>query len=128
MNWKLLAVIPMLTLATAVPAYSQTNTKAPNTTNPTQVTQPTQPSNTTKKPSATKKPTTKANQTIALRLGSQGASVKVAQDFLKKQGFYTGNVNGVFDKQTRSAVIKFQKSKGLKADGIIGHRTLAAMK
>ncbi|OUL35239.1 peptidoglycan-binding domain-containing protein [Nostoc sp. 106C] len=129
MNWKLLAVLPMLTLATAVPAYSQTNTKTPNTTNPTQVTQPSQQGNTTKKPNATKKPvTTAATQTTILTLGSQGQSVKVAQDFLKKQGFYTGNVNGVFDKQTRSAVMKFQKSKGLRADGIVGRRTLAAMK
>ncbi|BAY25277.1 peptidoglycan binding domain-containing protein [Calothrix sp. NIES-2100] len=126
MNWKLLALIPMLTLATAVPAYSQMNKKSQNT-HTTQVTQPTQQVNTTKKTNIAKKPT-KANQIIALKLGSQGASVKTAQDFLKKQGIYTGNVNGVFDNQTRSAVIKFQKSKGLKADGIIGHRTLAAMK
>ncbi|MDZ8052701.1 MAG: peptidoglycan-binding domain-containing protein [Aulosira sp. ZfuVER01] len=126
MNWKLLAVIPMLTLATAVPAYSQMTNKSPNTTNHTQVTQP--KVSATKKTNVAKKPTTKANQTIALRLGSQGQSVKVAQDFLKKQGLYTGNVNGVFNKETRSAVMKFQKSKGLKADGIIGRRTLAAMK
>ncbi|OUL35539.1 hypothetical protein BV372_10855 [Nostoc sp. T09] len=128
MNWKLLAVLPMLTLATAVPAYSQMNNKSPNTTNPTQVTQPSQQGNATKKPHTTKKPTTAATQTITLKLGSQGQSVKVAQDFLKKQGFYKGNVNGVFDKQTRSAVMKFQKSKGLRADGIIGRRTLTAMK
>ena len=126
MNWKVLAFIPMLALATAMPAYSQMNKKSQNT-NTTQVTQPSKQSNAHKKTNVAKKPT-KANQIIALRLGSQGASVKTAQDFLKKQGFYTGNVNGVFDQQTRSSVIKFQKSKGLKADGIIGHRTLAAMK
>ncbi len=46
---------------------------------------------------------------------------------LKQQGFYTATVNGVFDNKTRSAVMKSQKAKGLKADGIVGRHTLAAM-
>lgn len=129
MNWKVLTLIPVLTLATAFPAFSKTANKTQNPASTTPVTQTSQPTtNTTKKPSATKTTNTAAKPTTTLQLGSKGEKVKTAQNFLKQQGLYTGNVNGVFDKQTRSAVIKFQKSKGLRADGIIGRRTLAAMK
>ncbi|MDZ7957351.1 MAG: peptidoglycan-binding domain-containing protein [Aulosira sp. DedQUE10] len=128
MNWKLLALIPVLTLATAVPAFSKTNNKTQNVANTAPVAQASQPSNTMKKPTAMKKPSAAVAQTTTLKLGSKGERVKVAQNFLKQQGLYTGNVNGVFDNQTRSAVIKFQKSKGLRGDGIIGRRTMTAMK
>ncbi|MEH2287434.1 peptidoglycan-binding domain-containing protein [Nostoc sp.] len=54
--------------------------------------------------------------------------MKTVQNSLKQQGFYTASVNGIFDNKTSAAVMKFQKSKKLKADGIIGRRTLAALK
>ncbi|MEH1882864.1 MULTISPECIES: peptidoglycan-binding domain-containing protein [unclassified Nostoc] len=130
MNWKLLALIPALTLATAVPAYSLTNNKSHNPIAATQVAQNPQQGNMMKKPNAVHKLNAKhkANHSTALTVGSRGEAVKTAQNALKQQGFYTANVNGVFDNKTRSAVIKFQKSKGLRADGILGHRTLAALK
>ncbi|MFN6461729.1 MAG: peptidoglycan-binding domain-containing protein [Nostoc sp. DedVER02] len=130
MNWKLLALIPVLTLATAVPAYSLSNNKSHNRIAATQVAQNTQQGNTVKKPNAVRKLNAKhkSNHSTALTVGSRGEAVKTAQNALKQQGFYTANVNGVFDNKTRSAVIKFQKSKGLRADGILGHRTLAALK
>jgi peptidoglycan hydrolase-like protein with peptidoglycan-binding domain len=127
MNWKLLALIPALTLATAVPAYSLSNNKSHNRIAATQVAQNTQPM---KKPSAVRKVNAKrkSNHSTALTVGSRGEAVKTAQNALKQQGFYTASVNGIFDNKTRSAVIQFQKSKGLRADGILGHRTLAALK
>ncbi|MEH2196905.1 peptidoglycan-binding domain-containing protein [Nostoc sp.] len=135
MNWKLLALIPVLTLATAVPAYSLTNNKSHNRIAATQVAQNPQQGNMMKKPNAMHKSNGMvnhsrgtANHSTALTVGSRGEAVKTAQNALKQQGFYTANVNGVFDNKTRSAVIKFQKSKGLRADGILGHRTLAALK
>jgi peptidoglycan hydrolase-like protein with peptidoglycan-binding domain len=42
---------------------------------------------------------------------------------LKKTGFYKGAVDGKIGPQTRRAIREFQKSKGLKPDGIIGQKT-----
>ncbi|WP_341529410.1 peptidoglycan-binding domain-containing protein [Nostoc sp. UHCC 0302] len=135
MNWKVFALIPALTLTTALPSYSLTNNKSHNLAAATQVAQNPQQGNTMKKPNAIPKVNAKrkSNSTAVKRsnvltVGSRGEAVKTAQNALKQQGFYTGNVNGVFDNKTRSAVIKFQRSKGLKADGIIGQRTLASLR
>ncbi|MBN3886166.1 MAG: peptidoglycan-binding domain-containing protein [Nostoc sp.] len=136
MNWKVLALLPALTLAAALPAYSLTNNKSHNPATATQVAQNNQQGNMMKKPNAihksnaVHKPNSIAKRSTGtvLTVGSRGETVKTAQSSLKQQGFYTANVNGVFDNKTRAAVIKFQKSKGLRADGIIGHRTLAALK
>ncbi|MGF1933746.1 MAG: peptidoglycan-binding domain-containing protein [Nostoc sp. ChiQUE02] len=128
MNWKVLALLPALALATAAPAYSLSNNKSHNTTTATHIAQNTQHSGTMKKANAKHKSNSRASHTTVLTVGSRGETVKTAQNLLKQQGFYTGNVNGVFDNKTHSAVIKFQKSKGLKADGIIGRRTLASLK
>ena len=130
MNWKVLALLPALALATAAPAYSLSNNKSHNTATATQVAQ--NPGGTTKKANAVRKVNVRKNstakQSTALTVGSRGERVKTAQNLLKQQGFYTASVTGVFDNKTRSAVIKFQKSKGLKADVIIGQRTLASLK
>lgn len=136
MNWKVLALLPALTLATAVPAYSLTNNKSQNSATATHIAQSTQQGNTMKKANAVPKLSAKHKSNhlakrstgTVLTVGSKGETVKTVQNSLKQQGFYTGSVNGVFDNKTRAAAIKFQKSKGLRADGIIGHRTLAALK
>lgn len=65
-----------------------------------------------------------AHQTMPiLRLGSRGQSVSTLQSFLKKENLYTGAVNGVFNQETRTAVIAFQQSKHLRGDGIVGRAT-----
>ena len=128
MNWKVLALLPALALATAAPAYCLSNNH--NKTTATQVAQ--NPGGIMKKANAVQKvnahKNSTANHSTALTVGSRGEKVKTAQNLLKQQGFYTASLNGVFDNKTRSAVINFQKSKGLKADGIIGRRTLAYLK
>lgn len=65
--------------------------------------------------------------TEALAQGSSGQQVKEVQQKLKNWGYYYGSVDGVYGSQTKAAVIKFQKSNGLTADGIAGKQTLAAM-
>lgn len=68
-----------------------------------------------------------AVQTLS-KSGSTGAEVKSVQTKLKDQGYYKGNIDGVFGSATKSALIKFQKAKGLTADGIAGTKTLTALK
>ena len=57
------------------------------------------------------------------RQGSIGAYVLVLQDALNSLGLSTGGVDGIFGNGTRNAVLSYQKSKGLVADGIVGCST-----
>ncbi|HHV32211.1 spore cortex-lytic enzyme [Caproiciproducens sp. LBM24188] len=61
------------------------------------------------------------------KYGSQGAEVKQIQTKLKSLGFYTGTVDSIYGTQTKNAVTRFQRSRGLTADGIAGPKTLAAL-
>ncbi|MBU1125792.1 MAG: peptidoglycan-binding protein [Candidatus Omnitrophica bacterium] len=45
------------------------------------------------------------------------------QRALKESGFYRGKIDGKVGQQTTHAIVAFQESKGLKADGIIGNKT-----
>jgi len=62
-----------------------------------------------------------------LRQGSSGPDVTSLQQKLKDLGFDPNGVDGHFGPGTRDAVIAFQQSKGLQADGIAGPSTLAAL-
>jgi len=59
--------------------------------------------------------------------GSTGANVKKLQQALKKHGFNPGAIDGDFGPATKAAVIGFQRSEGLLADGIAGPRTQHAL-
>ncbi len=54
----------------------------------------------------------------------RGDDVKKLQVMLKTLGFYKDNENGIFCKNTRSALIDFQKNMGLPSDGMLGGNTL----
>ena len=58
-----------------------------------------------------------------LKKGSSGYQVKVLQTLLKLNGYDCGTVDGQFGGKTYAAVIAFQKSRGLVADGIVGPKT-----
>jgi len=62
-----------------------------------------------------------------LRLGSRGKAVARLQQRLKDVGFNPGALDGDFGPATQAAVLAFQKSEGLLADGIAGPRTLSAL-
>ena len=62
-----------------------------------------------------------------LRQGSSGPDVTNLQQKLKDLGFDPNGVDGHFGAGTRDAVIAFQQSKGLQADGNAGPITLAAL-
>ena len=61
------------------------------------------------------------------KYGSRGEEVKQIQTKLKRWGYYSGNVDGIYGSQTLSAVKWFQSKNGLVADGIAGKKTLEAM-
>ncbi|MFA6142033.1 MAG: peptidoglycan-binding domain-containing protein [Candidatus Omnitrophota bacterium] len=46
---------------------------------------------------------------------------------LKNAGFYAGSIDGKIGPKTKTAVIEFQKAKGLKADGKVGPKTWAEL-
>lgn len=62
-----------------------------------------------------------------LKKGDRGEEVKQLQQALSGLGFNTGGTDGVFGNGTLAALIAFQKSSGLLADGIAGPRTLTAL-
>jgi len=59
--------------------------------------------------------------------GSTGNMVSQIQTALKNQGFYKGNVDGVFGSATETAVKAFQQKKGLTVDGKVGTATIKAL-
>lgn len=61
------------------------------------------------------------------RYGSRGSEVREIQTRLKRWGYYSGNVDGIYGDQTVAAVKYFQRKNGLKVDGIAGKQTLSAM-
>ena len=61
------------------------------------------------------------------KYGSRGEEVKQIQTKLKRWGYYSGNVDGIYGSQTLAAVKLFQKKNGLTVDGIAGTKTLQAM-
>ena len=61
------------------------------------------------------------------KYGSRGEEVRTIQEKLKRWGYYSGSVDGIYGSQTVSAVKKFQQKNGLTVDGIAGKNTLNAM-
>lgn len=62
-----------------------------------------------------------------LKQGSKGPEVTALQKKLKALGFDPKGTDGNFGPGTKAALIAFQKSKGLTADGKAGPKILAAM-
>jgi len=59
--------------------------------------------------------------------GSTGDAVKTIQTKLKRWGYYTGDVDGIYGSLTVKAVRYFQSKNGLAVDGICGNATLKAL-
>lgn len=64
---------------------------------------------------------------MILKRGSRGPAVVKLQEKLNELGFNVGDADGNFGPATESALIDFQNSKGLTADGIAGPDTLDAL-
>ena len=59
--------------------------------------------------------------------GDKGSQVTQIQQKLQQYGYFTGTVDGVFGQDTYNAVVYFQRKNGLKADGVVGQSTAAAL-
>lgn len=59
--------------------------------------------------------------------GSRGSEVTAIQQKLAELGYNVGSADGIFGTGTKNALIEFQKSNRLTADGIAGEKTLAAL-
>jgi peptidoglycan hydrolase-like protein with peptidoglycan-binding domain len=64
-----------------------------------------------------------ATKSELLAIGSKGQDVAELQKKLGEAGFVTGETDGTFGKGTQDAVMAFQKSKNLPADGLVGPKT-----
>lgn len=58
-----------------------------------------------------------------LRYGSEGAEVTTLQNRLIALGYLAGSADGKFGRDTKAAVIAFQKANQLDADGVVGTDT-----
>ena len=60
---------------------------------------------------------------LILRVGSRSAQVSMLQEGLAYLGFHPGSADGIFGSKTERAVVDFQNSKRIFADGIVGPTT-----
>ena len=67
------------------------------------------------------------NSQALSKYGSRGNEVTQIQTKLKRWGYYTGSVDGIYGSKTVAAVKYFQRKNGLTVDGIAGPATLKAM-
>lgn len=58
-----------------------------------------------------------------VKRGSVGMYTLIAQDDLNTLGFSTGSLDGIFGANTENAVRRYQTSRGLASDGIVGCNT-----
>lgn len=56
--------------------------------------------------------------------GFKGEDVQKLQQALSLLGYYDGNIDGNYGESTKNAVAKFQKKRGMNADGLAGASTL----
>lgn len=58
-----------------------------------------------------------------VRYGNKGVYVAVLQDALNSLGYNAGAIDGIFGNNTRNAVLRYQRARGLTQDGIVGCNT-----
>ena len=122
-----LAIIAVSVLAVffgilaAFGVFNGAKPKAPTVTPP-----PKQTTVTVQTSTAVNTPTTQAPEQT-LKPGDTGSQVKVLQRALAALGFSPGKPDGDYGPSTQSAIERFQASKGITQDGIVGPQTLNAL-
>ncbi|MDX6480835.1 MAG: hypothetical protein QOG85_1345 [Gaiellaceae bacterium] len=115
------ALAVIVALLAAFGALSGSPATTSLTTPTTQTTLPTTATTTTT-------PTVVAPTKTLTTADSDHAQVKLLQRELKSLGFLAGPADGVFGPSTQAAVEQFQSSRGLTADGVVGEKTLTALR
>lgn len=65
---------------------------------------------------------------MTLKYGMRSGEVKNLQSDLKHLGTFNDTATGYFGNVTKQAVLTYQRSRGLAADGIVGHMTARSIK
>lgn len=68
------------------------------------------------------------NTSGELRFGSRGTNVSTLQQNLQRLGYFNGPITGYFGTETQQAVIRLQRAYGISANGVVGNRTLQAIR
>ncbi|WP_132995773.1 peptidoglycan-binding protein [Sporanaerobacter acetigenes] len=71
------------------------------------------------------KATTKSSKKSST--STKSADIKKAQQKLNELGYNCGKADGVMGTNTKAAIKKFQKNKGLAVDGVLGPKTKKAL-
>jgi hypothetical protein len=69
-----------------------------------------------------------AAPTTRLKPGSKGAQVRALQQALAGLGYSPGKLDGSYGPATQKALASFQRASKLSPDGILGPKTLAALR
>lgn len=114
------------------PAPSQSDTSTPSgTATPSQLPTSTAPVTATPSATPTIKPSPKPSDTTRPRTnlvsGDSGPGVLALQQRLRELGYWLGTPDSSFGSLTQQAVWAFQKSAGLRRDGVVGPKTLKAL-
>jgi len=117
---SLLAIV--FAILAAANVFNGAKTVAPPVTPPTKPVTPTVQTST----AANTTPTTEA-PAQTLKPGDTGSQVKILQRGLATLGFSPGKPDGDYGPSTQVAVERFQVSKGLAEDGVVGPVTLNAL-
>ncbi|BAZ25349.1 peptidoglycan-binding domain 1 [Kalymmatonema gypsitolerans NIES-4073] len=64
----------------------------------------------------------------SLQPGSRGQAVTTLQQDLRRLGYFNGPITGNFGPETQRAVVRFQQSNGIRADGVVGGTTKQAIR
>ena len=112
----------VLAILAAAGAFSSNRAAVPPVTTP----RPPATTVTVTTPTTNATPPAQAPQQT-LNPGDTGQQVKVLQQALTALGFSPGKADGDYGPTTQAEVEKFQTSKGLTADGVVGQQTLAAL-
>ena len=72
-------------------------------------------------------PEVQAVEAAVIKQGNTGNTVKTIQTKLKRWGYYSGSVDGIFGSKTKEAVKYFQRKNNLTVDGVVGPKTLKAL-
>ena len=115
-------VAVVLALLAATGAFSSGRAAVPPVTTPSV---PSSATNT--RPATTPTPPTAQAPQQTLKPGDTGPQVKLLQKALAALGLSPGKADGDYGPATQTEVEKFQLSKGLAEDGIVGPQTLAAL-